>query len=119
MRTCVLEHGDSLSMSRLAGKTKRGAALPGESATGLYERRPAQLDGVRKAWRIERILPRCVLGFRHSQLAGEYRRLSQPALSGGADSAAPEPDTVQTGPARTRTAQGWPLGTARHGLCNF
>ena len=42
-------------LSRAAGETKRGVALPGEGPAHLHQRRATQVDGVQEAGRAERV----------------------------------------------------------------
>ena len=51
LRSCLLEYGDPLPVPRLARKTERSAALPGEGSFDIHQRCHPQLDLVAKAWR--------------------------------------------------------------------
>ena len=51
LRSCLLEYGDPLSVPRLARKTERSTALPGEGSFDIHQRCHPQLDLVAKAWR--------------------------------------------------------------------
>src|SRR5258708_32714593 len=96
----LLEHDDSVSLPRATGKAKRGAALPGKSSAGLYQRGAAQLDSFSEAWCFEHLCSRRVLEFHQSKLGRQYRRVSQPAFTRGAKSRASQPRAIEAGVAR-------------------
>src|ERR1700740_1220038 len=105
MRAGLLEHDDSILVSRPSGKTERSVALSGEGAPGLHECGLMQLEGLSKVGNLEHSCAGSVLEFSEFELARKHWRLSQSALTGRTDLTAPEPYAVQTGTSCARATQ--------------
>src|SRR5215472_6737742 len=101
----LLEHDDSLSMSRSSRRAKEGFALLGQSSAGIYQRRNQKVDSLSETENSQCLRARLLLVWRRPQLGDEDGDVSDSHQPGGSYPDSFRPHSLQARTTCPRAAQ--------------
>src|SRR5215469_4904858 len=115
----LLEHDDSLSVSRSSRSAKGGFALLGQSPAGIYQCRNQKMDSLSETGNSQCLRARLLLVWCRPQLGDEDGDVSDSHQPGGSYPDSLRPDSLQAGTACPRAAQDWQIRAAVNTLRSF